>query len=152
MIKQERKEKRMGKCKVFFNDDSLTQQHFRKSTNINDIISKYHKTGVLPVQSMRPKNFGDFTGVVDYMDAMIRVKRVNEEFRSLPSKVRKRFENNPAELIAFLEKEGNRQEAIELGLIEEPDKRLKIGDSKEQEEKVPEKEVPDGKEGKDVSK
>ena len=37
---------------------------------------------------------------------------------ALPSRVRRRFDNDPAELMEFLADEANREEAVMLGLIE----------------------------------
>ena len=44
-----------------------------------------------------------------------------EAFAALPSRVRQRFNNDPAELLEFLADESNREEAVFLGLIEKPE-------------------------------
>ena len=43
----------------------------------------------------------------------------------LPAKIRQRFNNNPAELIAFLQNSDNIEEAVELGLMEKFQNRTK---------------------------
>jgi phage internal scaffolding protein len=98
-------------------DPSLAQQQFADETDINNIVNMYLKTGVLPDQPLSPK-YGDFTGISDYKTALDRVIAADEEFMNLPANIRARFENDAANLIAFLDNEENRAEAIKLGLVE----------------------------------
>jgi phage internal scaffolding protein len=49
---------------------------------------------------------------------MNRVIAAQDEFEALPAQIRARFDNDPANLIEFLENENNRPEAEELGLVE----------------------------------
>lgn len=99
---------------------SKTQQHFKGRANINTIIAKYRETGTVPVNSMNPV-FGDVSSGAEYQDILNRQCRIKEEFESLPAKVKKKFRQNPAKLIDFLKESKNREEAIELGLIEKPE-------------------------------
>lgn len=100
----------------------LTKQSFRDECNINFIMDKWKRTGEIPaaqVGTMRP-NYGDFTNPNDYMTACNRVLDANEAFESLPSFLRDRFANEPANLIAFLSDPNNQDEAIRLGLAKPP--------------------------------
>lgn len=97
--------------------ESKTEQHHRDEVNINKIIAKYEKTGQMPLRSGVP-TYGDFTGMVDFHSAKQAVIDVEEAFMELPAEVRKRFRNDPGELLEFLDDEKNREEAIELGLVE----------------------------------
>lgn len=63
--------------------------------------------------------YGDFSGVVDYHSAVQAIKIAEERFMMLPAQIRKRFRNDPQELLAFLADDTNRQEAVEMGLIEQ---------------------------------
>ena len=98
-------------------DASLTQQHQKDQADINFIVEQFNVTGILPTAPVSPK-FGDFTGIYDYQSALNAVIEAEDEFMSLPANLRSRFENDPVNLINFLSNEENRQEAIELGLIE----------------------------------
>ena len=98
-------------------DASLTQQHQKDQADINFIIEQFNVTGILPTAPVSPQ-YGDFTGISDYQSALNAVIEAEDEFMSLPAKLRSRFENDPANLINFLSNDENRQEAIELGLIE----------------------------------
>ena len=98
-------------------DASLAQQHYKEECDINTILQKFNITGLLPEQPLSPR-YGDFTGIGDYHTAMNRVLAVQDEFEALPAQIRARFDNDPAQLIEFMENSENRSEAEELGLIE----------------------------------
>ena len=98
-------------------DASLAQQHYKEECDINTILQKFNITGLLPEQPLSPR-YGDFTGIGDYHTAMNRVIAVQDEFEALPAQIRARFDNDPANLIEFLENSENRPEAEELGLVE----------------------------------
>ena len=98
-------------------DASLAQQHFKDETDINNILRQFNITGLLPESPLSPR-YGDFTGISDYHTAMNRVIAAQDEFEALPAQIRARFDNDPANLIEFLENENNRPEAEELGLVE----------------------------------
>ena len=98
-------------------DASLAQQHFKEECDINTILQKFNITGLLPEQTLSPL-YGDFSGIGDYHTALNRVIAAQEEFDALPAQIRARFDNDPANLIEFLENSENRPEAEELGLVE----------------------------------
>lgn len=97
--------------------ESLTEQHHANAVNINEIVLRYQKTGVLP--ETRPgASYGDFTGVTDYHQALQACRDAEDLFMSLPPQLRAKFENDPQNLFEFLNNEENRTEAEELGLVE----------------------------------
>jgi phage internal scaffolding protein len=98
-------------------EPSLAQQHYKEECDINTILQKFNITGLLPEQPLSPR-YGDFTGIGDYHTAMNRVIAAQDEFEALPAQIRARFNNDPAQLIEFLENSDNRPEAEELGLVE----------------------------------
>lgn len=96
-------------------DATLAQQHFKDECDINNILRQFNVTGQLPVTPLSPR-YGDFTGISDYKTALDRVIAADEEFMNLPAELRARFDNEPANLIEFLDNEENRAEAEKLGL------------------------------------
>lgn len=96
-------------------DASLAQQQFKDECDINNILRQFNITGQLPNAPLSPR-YGDFTGISDYKTALDRVIAADEEFMSLPAELRARFDNEPANLIEFLDNEENRLEAEKLGL------------------------------------
>lgn len=99
-----------------FSGKSRTEQHHRNETNINRIMARFNKTGLLPGRGAAGF-YGDFTNVADYHDACDRILQAKENFMALPSDLRKHFHNDPAELLAFLSDENNLDKAVELGII-----------------------------------
>lgn len=83
-------------------------------------MDRYLKTGVLsdPLDRRGTPKYGDYAEIGDYMDHMNKVVEANEMFESLPASIRKRFNNNPADLIEFVMDANNRAEAELLGLVE----------------------------------
>lgn len=102
---------------VHCEDASLAQQHFRDECDINNILRQFNVTGMLPESTLSPR-YGDFTGISDFKTALDRVNATYDEFETLPAQIRARFDNDPENLITFLDNEENRLEAEKLGLVE----------------------------------
>lgn len=96
--------------------ESVTQQQFKDDCDINVIVERFGLTGELP-ENVRVPQSGDFTGVTDYLSAMIAIKNAQSGFMELPADLRRRFENDPQRLLMFMEDPKNREEAIALGLV-----------------------------------
>jgi len=97
-------------------EPTLAQQNFKDETDINYIVRQFGLTGELPGKPLSPQ-YGDFTGVLDYHSAVNAVLAAQDDFMELPAQMRSRFNNDPAQLIDFLSKDENRDEAIKLGLV-----------------------------------
>lgn len=96
-----------------------TKQAMANECDINSIIAKAVKAGGLP-RSEKLALYADVSNVPDYHTAHEIVLRAQAQFQALPSLVRDRFNNEPANFLAFMHDEKNQDEAIELGLIEKP--------------------------------
>jgi len=94
---------------------SKTKQTFKDECNINKIISKYQKTGALDHVNKYQPSYG-YATAIDFRDSMEIVLRGQEMFDALPSNLRKRFDNSPAEFLQFVQNPANSTEAISLGL------------------------------------
>ncbi|QXP08194.1 MAG: internal scaffolding protein [Arizlama microvirus] len=101
-------------------DRSLTNQADMESADINKIMARYEKTGVLIDASgvERKPQYGDFTVLKDYHSMMSAVRNAERAFDLLPANVKNRFLNDPQKLIDFLENPVNDKEAVSLGLKE----------------------------------
>ena len=99
---------------------TMTQQQFKDESDINNLVDRFLRTGEVPPVDSRAM-YGDFIDVPEsYQDALNAVLDAQTEFNALPSKLRQRFNNDPAELLSFLQDEKNIDEAIKLGLVEKP--------------------------------
>jgi len=99
-------------------EPSLTQQHFKDETDINNILRQFNITGLLPESPLSPR-YGDFSGIVDYHSALNAVIAAEDGFMALPADLRARFNNDPEVLINFLDDPNNKTEAIRLGLVDQ---------------------------------
>lgn len=111
----------------FVNEESLTQQHFANEADINHIMARYERTGVLvdPLHvAMRTPMYGEFSTSVEYQEALNMIINAQEAFDELPATVRKRFNNDPVEMLAFLEDVTNRDEAVRLGIVQAEEKEI----------------------------
>lgn len=99
-------------------DKSLTNQADMESADINKIMARYEKTGVLidTLGIERKPMYGDFSEVKDYHTSLAAIRRTEAAFGLLPAAIRNRFQNDPQALINFLEDPKNDKEAVELGL------------------------------------
>lgn len=102
----------------FTGDEGLTDQSFAKDADINNIVATFHKTGVFPEKGH--ELFLDISNAPSYQDAMQVVIDANNAFMALDAKTRKKFNNDPTEMLAFLDDAENREEAIKLGMIPAP--------------------------------
>lgn len=96
---------------------SLTHQAMAPECDINTIMKKYERTGVLEHRNNFEGQYGDFAdGPADYHESMNAVIAADEMFSTLPAKVRRRFHNDPGAFIEFATNPENQDELIKLGL------------------------------------
>jgi len=96
---------------------TMAKQEFKKECDINEIIKRFRDTGVIEHVKNIQGTFGDFTNAMDYQSSLNKVLEAQAEFNQLPAKVRGRFQNDPAKLVAFVNDPKNRREAAYLGLL-----------------------------------
>ena len=94
--------------------EKRTKQHFTEECDVNKILDKFSRTGILPDQ--KPKMYGDFSNVQDYVSAFAIVQKAHEQFGNLDADIRARFHNNPSEFLNFATDASNIDEMVTLGL------------------------------------
>jgi len=97
-----------------------TQQSFKDECDINVLMKRYEKTGILPSGRDIPPQFADVTAL-DFTESMNRVAMVRGVFSQLDARTRARFENDPSQMLDFLADPANSAEAVKLGLLEVPE-------------------------------
>ena len=102
----------------FSKSPSKTRQSEAKECDINNIIQKWEKSGLVGHINTLTPQYIDATGIPDYQSALDLVIEAQSRFSSLPARVRDRFMNDPGRLLAFLADESNTAEAVSLGLVE----------------------------------
>lgn len=97
-------------------DESLARQSEAEDADINTIVRRFGLTGQLP-DNIRLPQYGDFTNITSYHEAMNQVARAGEEFDKLPAAIRARFHNDPEEFVEFCSDKQNEDELEKLGLL-----------------------------------
>lgn len=98
---------------------SLTQQSDKADCDLNLIVKRAIMTGAIDPSLIRQfGKYADATTVESFMDAQLKYRRGVEFFENLPQGIKNRFSGDPSKLLAFLEDENNREEAIKLGFVE----------------------------------
>lgn len=99
-------------------DPTLTDPQWADQADIDNIMDRFQKTGAVPnYGSQRKGIYADVSEIPDLLGAAIIVRESQNNFNSLPSKIRERFNNDPQEMINFLKDPKNTQEAIDLGIL-----------------------------------
>ena len=111
--------KRTPEGKIDFKwGEGRTRQSEKAYADINKIMRKYAKTGVLPPQT-RQGFFADVSKCGDYREALARVEQADKLFWNLDPEIRKKFANDPAQFLDYVAVPGNLDSLEELGLISE---------------------------------
>ena len=99
-------------------ENSRTRQSFRDETDINTIMAKYARTGLLEHVNEHQGQYGDFTKVPeDYHDACNQVLAAEQMFQTIPAGIRARFNNDPGAFLDFADDPANEDEMRSLGLL-----------------------------------
>lgn len=95
---------------------SRTKQSFKAECDINNIMARYQKTGVLDFTQKNEPRYGDVTGF-EFQRAMLTIAQSKSMFAEMPSALRARFKNDPREFLEYIHDPRNVEEAQELGLL-----------------------------------
>jgi phage internal scaffolding protein len=102
---------------IDFGKKSRTKQAHAQESDINYIMKKYLKTGLMEHSRNHQPDYG-FATSEDFHTSMNIVTKANSMFEELPSQVRSRFENKPHKFLDFVNDESNKQEMQEMGLLD----------------------------------
>lgn len=96
---------------------SMTQQHMKDECDINNIMAKYQKTGLITHVAKYQGMYDDFTVMPDFKTAMDTMLEAQEMFLTLPSDIREKFDNDAGEFVEFATDSRNYDEMVDLGLV-----------------------------------
>lgn len=80
--------------------EKRTKGSFADACDINKIMDRYKRTGLLPSLVKAQPQYGDFADVPDYQTALELVRRSETSFAALPAEVRAQCNNDPAVFLA----------------------------------------------------
>lgn len=97
---------------------SMTKQEFRDECDINNVIKSFSQSGMFKHVSARAAEgqYLDLPDQVDYQESLDRIRDAQATFMTLPSALRRRFGDDPAEFLAFVHDPQNTEELRTLGL------------------------------------
>ncbi len=110
----------MREHSISFPEKGRTKQSHRDECDINTIMRKFEKTGMVDHLNKYGGKYGDFTMVPpDYQAAVELVRAADEMFHTIPAKVRAAFNNDAGHFLAFVSNPENLEKMREMGLTKE---------------------------------
>lgn len=91
------------------------KQSFRDECDVNFIMARYEKTGMMNFVSGRKPEYLD-VDAIDFQTAMQTVLDGQEMFADMPAKLRREFNDDPGQFLAFVHDPANADRLVELGL------------------------------------
>jgi len=105
---------------IAFPENGRTKQEFKNECDINTIMARFDKTGILAFTNRFQPQYGDATGI-EFQNSMETIAAGRSMFQELPSAIRARFQNDPARFLDFVHDERNAEEMREMGLLRPSD-------------------------------
>lgn len=104
------------RSRLYFPEQGRTKQSFKDECDINVIMGRYLRTGMIDHLAQTAPRYADVEAL-DFQGAMDIVVAARDRFAQLPSELRDRFSNDPGRLLAFIQNPANIEEARKLGLL-----------------------------------
>lgn len=112
------------------------KQSMAAESDVNVIVAKSRRLGVIPSAHTRPPMYLDLTGIGTAHAALTHIARAQQTFEALPAKVREKCGNNIKGYLELLTDKKRRDLAIELGLIK-PESSSPKGEKKDEPKTTP---------------
>lgn len=102
---------------IVFTEPSRTKQADMEKCDLRYQLARFQKTGLMGnLRSDEPLT-GDFSEIDDLITAQNRLIDLEEQFMAMPAALRKKFDNDPFNMLEWLQKEENYDEAVKYGLM-----------------------------------
>lgn len=104
--------------KLYFPEtEGRTREEFAEDCDINVIMARYEKTGVISHNSPREPRYVDFTEIPDNLqEALTMLDDAKASFMELPASVRREFDNDPMQFVEYASDPSNLDQMREWGL------------------------------------
>jgi len=104
------------RVKISFPEQGRTQQAFADECDINKIMEKHRKTGLIDHENTNRGDYSDYIGAPDFHTAQNKLIEAADMFQTVPANIRADFQNDPAKFLDFVQDPENQEALIELGL------------------------------------
>lgn len=106
----------------FKGDDGKTIQEQSDATDINNILERYARTGLIDHVSKHEPQYGEFAAF-DFQANQNMITKIKQTFDELPAKARQQFDNNPQNFVEFISQQENIDD-MKDGVIDNLDKEV----------------------------
>lgn len=96
-------------------EESQTEQSHKDECDINNIVYRFQKGEVLEHRNEHRGEYGYATAET-FNEAMNVVTKGMSMFEDLPSHIREKFKNDPAQFLEYVQNDKNAKEMVKLGL------------------------------------
>jgi phage internal scaffolding protein len=101
-------------------EETKTEQSHKSEVDVNNIVKRAGNMELISkVASLQNFVFDDVTGN-DFQESMNAILKAAETFESVPSDIRRQFDNDPAKFMDFVYNPANQDELIKMGLAQAP--------------------------------
>lgn len=97
-------------------EEGKTRQSEADQADVNQILERAMR-GLLPDARFEEGVFSDVSGITDFHDAMLKVKRAETAFMSLDARVRGEFDNDPGKFLDAFHSDEGVKKLQELGVL-----------------------------------
>jgi len=96
------------------------EQSHRDEVNINNIVKRHGIDLIAKTAALQQFTY-DNNPNNDFQETMNMILKAKDSFDSVPSEIRKQFDNNPAKFMDFIHNGDNQQQLIDWGLANAPE-------------------------------
>jgi len=100
-------------------EEIRVEQNHKDEVNINNIVKRHGLDLIAKTAAMQTFTFDDNPNN-DFQETMNAILKAKDSFASIPSEIRKRFDNSPAKFLDFVRNPENKDELVNLGLAQRP--------------------------------
>jgi len=100
----------------FGNSLRRTKQSFKDECDVNNIMRKFEKTGLIDHVNNHQGEYGQFIGFDDYHTSLNQIQDAEASFMTIPAKIRAKFDNSAGKFLAFAQNPDNLPKMVEMGL------------------------------------
>jgi len=97
------------------------EQSHKDEVNINNIVKRHGMDLIARTAALQQFTYDDNPNN-DFQETMNAILKAEKSFSSVPSQIRKQFDNNPAQFMDFIHNPDNQQTLIDWGLAKAPEK------------------------------
>ena len=98
--------------------DTHVKQAFKDECDVNKIMAKFQKTGLLEHVRENAGSYEDYTnGPQSYHDACNQALHAEQMFLTIPSSIRAKFANDPGQFLDFVDDPKNEAALVTMGLV-----------------------------------